>query len=76
MTTMFRKLMFTGLVATIIGVLAAPANAAGHVRRYTPSKTATVHATQSSSVTKHKVTKLTKSKKSEGKAKHSGKKKK
>jgi hypothetical protein len=73
---MFRKLIFTGIVATVVGVMAAPASAAGHVRHYTPSRTATLHMSHSSGVAKHHATKLTKDKKGKGKTHHAGKKKK
>jgi len=73
---MFRKLIVTGIVATVIGVISAPANAAGHVRHYTPSRTATLHLSHSSNhVAKHHATKLTKHKKDK-KSKHKGGKKK
>jgi hypothetical protein len=72
---MFRKLMITGIVATVTGVLAAPANAAGHVRHYTPSRTATLHLSHSSS-NRHHVVKFAKAKHGKGKTHHTGKKKK
>ncbi|HSV13201.1 MAG TPA: hypothetical protein VLI90_03015 [Tepidisphaeraceae bacterium] len=68
---MFRKLIVTGIITTVVAVLATPASAAGHVRHYTPSRTATVHMSHSNGVAKHHVAKLTKSKKSKGKS-HKG----
>jgi hypothetical protein len=69
---MFRKLFFAGFFAAVVGIVAAPAHAAGHVRQYAPSRTATLH--QASAAHKHHYTKLTKGKK--GKGKHHGKNKK
>ena len=74
---MFRKLMITGIVASVIGVLSAPANAAGHVRHYTPSRTATLHMSHSSDAGhRHHVVKFAKAKHGKGKTHHTGKKKK
>ena len=73
---MFRKLMVLGVVTGFLGVLATPAHAAGHVRQYTPSRTATVHTASDVKVKKlHHAAKLVKDKKHKhGKKKH-GKKK-
>ena len=70
---MIRKMIIVGVVATFLGALATPAHAAGHVRHYTPSSTATVHAAQATAG-KQETTKLVK--KGKGKHKHGGKKKK
>jgi hypothetical protein len=71
---MFRKLIALGALAAFLGVVvvATPAQASGHVRHYTPSRTATVHTASMSHTSRHHVAKLTKNKK--GKKHHHGKK--